>query len=87
MIFGRETKLGRGERRWRAARRLDFDVEHGLYQSSSTSGLDGIWKVKEEPALIIEVKFTDDITIPLGKLAAHKECSTSAETGVRWEGQ
>jgi len=88
VIFRRETKLGRGERRWKAARRLDFDVEHGLYQSNSTSiGLDGIWKVKKEPALIIEVKVTDDITIPLDKLAAHKECLTSAEMGVRWEWQ
>lgn len=55
-------------------RRLDFDVENGLYQGKRTSvGFDGIWRAKNEPALIIEVKTTDYVTIPLNKLAAYKE--------------
>ncbi len=55
-------------------RRLDFDVENGLYQGKTTSiGFDGIWRVKDEPALIIEVKTTDYVTIPLDKLATYKE--------------
>jgi len=55
-------------------RRLDFEVENGLYQGKSTSiGFDGIWRVKEEPALIVEVKTTDYVTIPLDKLAAYKD--------------
>jgi hypothetical protein len=55
-------------------RRLDFDVENGLYRGKTTSiGFDGIWRVKDEPALIIEVKTTDYITIPLEKLASYKE--------------
>ena len=88
MIFGWEAKLGRGERGLKAARRLDFEVESGPFQDNATFiGFDGIGRVKEEPALIIEVKVTDDITIPLDKLAAHKECLTSAEMGVRREGQ
>jgi hypothetical protein len=55
-------------------RRLDFDVENGLYQGKRTSvGFDGIWRAKGEPALIIEVKTTDYVTIPLEKLAVYKE--------------
>jgi len=55
-------------------RRLDFDVENGLYQGNRTSvGFDGIWRAKDEPALIIEVKTTDYVTIPLEKLATYKE--------------
>jgi hypothetical protein len=54
-------------------RRLDFDVENGLYRGKTMSvGFDGIWRVKNEPALIIEVKTTDYITIPLEKLATYK---------------
>jgi hypothetical protein len=55
-------------------RRLDFDVENGLYQGKRTAvGFDGIWRAKDEPALIVEVKTTDYVTIPLNKLAAYKE--------------
>ncbi len=55
-------------------RRLDFDVEDGLYQGKRNSiGFDGIWRVKNEPALIVEVKTTDYVTIPLEKLANYRE--------------
>src|ERR1700730_5936082 len=55
-------------------RRLDFDVENGLYQGKRTAvGFDGIWKGTEEPPLIIEVKTTDYVTIPLEKLDTYKE--------------
>ena len=55
-------------------KRLDFDIENGLYQGKRTAiGFDGIWKAKGEPPLIIEVKTTDYVTIPLEKLAAYKE--------------
>lgn len=38
-------------------RRLDFEVENGLYQGKRTAiGYDGIWRAKGEPDLIIEVK-------------------------------
>jgi hypothetical protein len=61
-------------------RRLDFDVENGLYRGKTTSvGFDGIWRVKNEPALIIEVKTTDYITIPLEKLATYKEKLIAAD--------
>jgi hypothetical protein len=60
--------------------RLDFDVENGLYRGKTTSvGFDGIWRVKDEPALIIEVKTTDYITIPLEKLASYKEKLIAAD--------
>jgi hypothetical protein len=41
-------------------RRLDFEVENGLYQGKRNAvGFDGIWRAKGEPDLIIEVKTTD----------------------------
>jgi hypothetical protein len=55
-------------------RRLDFDVEDGLYQGKKTAvGFDGIWRYQDQPDLIIEVKTTDYVTVPLEKLAAYKE--------------
>jgi len=55
-------------------RRLDFDVENGLYQGKRTAiGFDGIWRSKGEPDLIIEVKTTDYVTVSLDKLADYKE--------------
>jgi hypothetical protein len=59
-------------------RRLDFDVENGLYQGKRTSiGFDGIWKVKDEPALIVEIKTTDYVTISLDKLITYREKLTA----------
>lgn len=56
------------------ARRLDFEVEDGLYRGKKTTvGFDGIWRYKEQPDLIIETKTTDYVTISLEKLAAYKE--------------
>jgi hypothetical protein len=53
--------------------RLDFDVEHGLYQGKKTAvGFDGIWRTKNEPELIIEVKTTDYVTVSLDKLANYR---------------
>ncbi|MEO7862628.1 MAG: hypothetical protein ABIU05_19775 [Nitrospirales bacterium] len=53
--------------------RLDFDVEHGLYQGKKTAvGFDGIWRAKNEPELIIEVKTTDYVTVSLDKLANYR---------------
>lgn len=53
--------------------RLDFDVEHGLYQGKKTAvGFDGIWRTKNEPELIIEVKTTDYFTVSLDKLADYR---------------
>jgi len=53
--------------------RLDFDVEHGLYQGKKTAvGFDGIWSSKNEPELIIEVKTTDYFTVSLDKLADYR---------------
>jgi hypothetical protein len=55
-------------------RRLDFEVENGLYRGKPTSvGFDGIWGVKGESDLLIEVKTTDYVTVPLDKLANYKE--------------
>ena len=55
-------------------RRLDFEVENGLYQGKRNAvGYDGIWRAKGEPSLIIEVKTTDYVTVRLEKIAAYKE--------------
>src|SRR5271169_3817445 len=55
-------------------RRLDFDVENGLYQGRRNAiGFDGIWRSKGQPDLIIEAKTTDGFTISLDDLAEYKE--------------
>jgi hypothetical protein len=55
-------------------RRLDFEVENGLYQGKRNAiGFDGIWRAKGEPDLIVEVKTTDYVTIPLERLAEYRE--------------
>jgi hypothetical protein len=55
-------------------RRLEFEVENGLYQGKKTAiGFDGIWRATNEPGLVIEVKTTDYFTIPLDRLAEYKE--------------
>jgi hypothetical protein len=55
-------------------RRLDFEVENGLYQGRRNAvGFDGIWRAKREPDLIIEVKTTDYVTVSLDKLAEYRE--------------
>ena len=55
-------------------RRLDFDVEDGLYRGKPTAiGFDGIWRAKDQPELIVEVKTTDYITIDLETHSKYKE--------------
>lgn len=55
-------------------RRLDFEVEHGLYQGKKNAvGFDGIWRSEGEPAIIVEVKTTDYVTVSLDKLAVYRE--------------
>lgn len=55
-------------------RRLDFDVEDGLYRGKpSAVGFDGIWRAQNQPALILEVKTTDYITIDLDTHSRYKE--------------
>lgn len=54
-------------------RRLEFDVEDGLYRGKKTAiGFDGIWRSAETPDILVEVKTTDYVTIPLDKIAAFK---------------
>jgi hypothetical protein len=55
-------------------RRLDFDVENGLYRGKRNAiGFDGIWRSKGEPEIVIEVKTTDYVTVSLTTLAEYKE--------------
>jgi len=55
-------------------RRLDFEVEDGLYRGKPTAiGFDGIWRSKDGPDLIIEVKTTDYVTLDLDTHANYKE--------------
>ncbi len=55
-------------------RRLAFEVENGLYQGKRTAiGFDGIWRSHGDPDILIEVKTTDYVTIPLEKIARYKE--------------
>jgi hypothetical protein len=55
-------------------RRLDFEVENGLYQGKRNAiGFDGIWRAKGGPDLITEVKTTDYVTVSLERLAEYRE--------------
>jgi len=55
-------------------RRLDFDVENGLYQGRRNAiGFDGIWRSVGQPDLVVEAKTTDSFTISLDDLAVYKE--------------
>ena len=54
-------------------RRLEFDVTHGLYRGTKNkTGFDGLWKAPECRDVVIEVKTTDYINIPLTKLHDYK---------------
>lgn len=55
-------------------RRLDFDVENGLYQGKKTAvGFDGIWRSQSDPDILVEVKTTDYVAVSLNKIAVYKE--------------
>jgi hypothetical protein len=55
-------------------RRLDFDVENGLYQGRRNAiGFDGIWRSDRQPDLVIEAKTTDGFTISLDDLTEYKD--------------
>src|SRR5438552_6857174 len=55
-------------------KKLDFDVEPGLYQGKKTAiGFDGIWRSERDPEIIVEVKTTDYVTVSLDKLAGCRE--------------
>ena len=55
-------------------RRLDFDVESGLYRGKPKAiGFDGIWRAHGEPDVIIEVKTTDYVTLDLDTHYRYKE--------------
>lgn len=55
-------------------RRLDYEVENGLYQGRSNAiGYDGMWRAPDEHALIVEVKTSDAYRINLDTIAAYRE--------------
>jgi len=54
-------------------RRLDFEVEDGLYQGRTNAiGFDGLWRSPAGNDLIIEVKTTDTYRISLDKIAGYR---------------
>jgi hypothetical protein len=55
-------------------RRLDYEVENGLYQGRSNAvGFDGMWRAPDGHVLIVEVKTSDAYRINLDTIAAYKE--------------
>ena len=55
-------------------RRLEFEVENGLYQGRAGAiGFDGVWRVAGEPDIIIEVKTTDYFTLNLETHRKYKD--------------
>jgi len=55
-------------------RRLDFEVENGLYQGRRNAiGFDGIWRFAGDSELVVEVKTTDTYTFPLETMSEYRE--------------
>lgn len=55
-------------------RRLDFEVEDGLYQGRQNKiGFDGIWRAPEGFAIVVEVKTTDAYRITLDKISKYRQ--------------
>lgn len=54
-------------------RRLDFQVEDGLYQGRSDRiGYDGLWELPDQKAIVVEVKTTDVYATKLGTIAKYR---------------
>lgn len=54
-------------------RRLEFDVENGRYRGVSNAvGFDGIWRVPNGPAILVEVKTTDTYNVSLETIADYR---------------
>lgn len=59
-------------------RRLDYEVENGLYQGRSNAvGFDGIWRSSDGYALVVEVKTSDAYRINLDTVASYRETLVS----------
>ncbi|MBT3016498.1 MAG: hypothetical protein KME63_12215 [Candidatus Thiodiazotropha sp. (ex Clathrolucina costata)] len=55
-------------------RRLDFEVEDGLYQGTKNKiGYDGLWHAPGNFSIVVEVKTTDTYRISLDKLARYRK--------------
>lgn len=55
-------------------RRLEFEVENGRYRGVSNAiGFDGIWRVPNGPAIIVEVKTTDTYNVSLESIAEYRK--------------
>lgn len=54
--------------------RLEYSVEHGLYQGRRNSiGYDGLWHIEKNISLIVEIKTTDAYRINLDTLAKYRK--------------
>ena len=54
-------------------RRLEFDVENGRYRGVTNAvGFDGIWRVPNSPAILVEVKTTDTYNVSLETVADYR---------------
>ncbi|HMB90868.1 MAG TPA: hypothetical protein VKP65_08475 [Rhodothermales bacterium] len=55
-------------------RRLDYDVENGLYRGKKNSiGHDGLWQSPEKHRIVVEVKTSDTYRISLDTIANYKK--------------
>jgi len=55
-------------------RRLEYKVENGRYQGTSTSiGFDGLWESEDGHTVIVEVKTTDAYRISLDTIIGYRE--------------
>jgi hypothetical protein len=65
-------------------RRLDYEVENGLYQGRpSAIGFDGIWTAPDGHALVVEIKTTDAYRINLDVIAGYREALIASQRMTR----
>lgn len=65
-------------------RRLDFDVSHGYYRSHSHASYDGLWKIGNDRAIIVESKSSTTYTIQLNRISEYRK-QVAPQLGIKPE--
>lgn len=54
-------------------RRLGFEVRHGVYRGHTNEGLDGLWRIPNGRAILIESKSSTSYAINLTRIASYRK--------------
>lgn len=65
-------------------RRLGFNVTHGVYRSHSNEGYDGLWKIPNGRAILVESKSSTAYSINLTRISEYRK-QVAPQLGVRPE--